>query len=113
MKAAEAHLNSAHNKGGHDIVWNKQFGIRTKRKLKSLAGYIVNAAIANGHGRTDNNFARTIYQPMTQPFTPPSWVLQQEPFSQPTQNSKSSTKPKYRLEGKQSLSPSRLLHVNV
>ena len=33
IEAAEAHLNSAHNKGGHDMVWNKQFG-KDKKKVE-------------------------------------------------------------------------------
>ena len=113
VEAAEFQLHSVYNKGCHQMVWNKQFG-KDKQNDK-LFGKIYckrcNREWAWMHRH--HNFARTIRHPITQPFTPPQWVLQQEPLSQPTPCSTILNKPKYRLEGKQAPSLSRFLHVSV
>ena len=108
LAAAEKELNDKHNKGNHQLVWNRKVG---KDKSKSNFGKLWCSACSQEWPwyTRFNNSIHTMCQPIAPPPEPPSWIALLSHFSPlpPTvsHDATSSTcpPPRRRIRGKQSL----------
>ena len=108
LAAAEKELNDKHNKGNHQLVWNRKVG---KDKSKSNFGKLWCSACSQEWPwyTRFNNSIHTMCQPIAPPPEPPIWVALLSHFSpKPPSVSHDATSstcppPRRRIRGKESL----------